>query len=180
MRNWLQRTAPAPNRPDPRRGYWRHTKLELVHQLRSTSTRTRGVTGVKPSVNNIVKEMDPDVVARSTRVGVPTVLEPKDAVRDLVGSHLCSLWRRCVYFVRSSRKVFLNHFSIIFALESLIKLCRSAVRWTSHGEVQRFVGRRHSAGTSWVRLCCTPCSGIPQLRCCSSSRQCRERELCNG
>lgn len=76
IRNWLQRTAPAPGEPEPRRGYWRYTKLELVHQLRSNAPRAGG----RPFINSLVKELDPDAVTRSSRSGTPGVLEPKDAV----------------------------------------------------------------------------------------------------
>ncbi|KAF8324711.1 nuclear pore protein 84/107 [Cantharellus anzutake] len=74
-RNWLQRNAPPPVPPERRKSYWRFTKLELMHQLRS-----KGAPSHRQPIRGLVKELDPDAVTRSAIHGAePSVLEPKDA-----------------------------------------------------------------------------------------------------
>ncbi len=76
VRNWLQRNAPPPVSPERRKGYWRFTKLEAIHQLRS-----KGAPSHRQPIRGLAKELDPDAISRSTHDStVPHVLDPKDAV----------------------------------------------------------------------------------------------------
>ncbi|KAI0318304.1 nuclear pore protein 84/107 [Amylostereum chailletii] len=59
VREWLHDTAPPPPCPEPTTGYWRFTQHRLMHALRT------GNSG--KAVDGIVKEMDPDAVAREGR-----------------------------------------------------------------------------------------------------------------
>jgi Nuclear pore protein 84 / 107 len=54
VREWLQETAPAPQRPEATTGYWKFTKYNVMQSLRS-GTGTR---------DGLVKEMDPDALNR--------------------------------------------------------------------------------------------------------------------
>jgi nuclear pore complex protein Nup107 len=71
VREWLHDTAPPPPRPDASTGYWRFTK----HRV--TQGRWTGNTG--RTVENVVREMDPDAVVREAEIG--RSLAGDDAVR---------------------------------------------------------------------------------------------------
>jgi nuclear pore complex protein Nup107 len=67
VREWLQETAPAPQRPEATTGYWKFTKHGVMQALR---------TGHR---DGLVKEMDPDAVNRESGKGLAT----DDAVSSL-------------------------------------------------------------------------------------------------
>lgn len=94
VRDWLQRTAPRTQEPELKRGYWRFTKLELMHQLRSNGPRTTASSS-RPLINSLVQELDPDAVTRQGQSGQSVVLEPKDAVSSISCSRLLTVFAPC-------------------------------------------------------------------------------------
>ncbi|EJD49593.1 hypothetical protein AURDEDRAFT_161152 [Auricularia subglabra TFB-10046 SS5] len=64
VRDWAEGTAPPPQSPEKRLGYWNFTRHRIVHDKRVSNSRS----------GNIVQEMDPDAVNRAPGM----VLDPND------------------------------------------------------------------------------------------------------
>ncbi|KZV90878.1 hypothetical protein EXIGLDRAFT_676668 [Exidia glandulosa HHB12029] len=67
VREWAEETAPSPQAPETRKGFWNFTRHRIVHNKRVAGSRAA-------NTGNIVKELDLDAVNR-----VPgAVLDPND------------------------------------------------------------------------------------------------------
>lgn len=73
VREWLHDTAPPPPVPDAATGYWKFTKYQLMHALR---------TGNRMQSDGLAREMDPDAPNRDDTRG----LAADDAVRIVLTS----------------------------------------------------------------------------------------------
>ncbi|KAF8321303.1 hypothetical protein DL93DRAFT_2130809 [Clavulina sp. PMI_390] len=106
VRDWLQRTAPTQLETDTRKGYLRFTKIELLHQLRSSGGPSRTIA--RPTVNSLTRELDPDATTRAAASGNLAVLDPKDAEYEK------SVSQSIFHFVRAG------------ALDKAMEVCRDS------------------------------------------------------
>jgi hypothetical protein len=133
VREWLQETAPPPQRPEATTGYWKFTKHNVMQSLRTGMGHKDG----------LVKQMDPDAVNREGGRGL--------AADDTVSFFLCWV---CPIMpnsgVRTTIKVSCKHCTATSVQAESRKPSIYAEKHTSLGVQRAFVARGYFRGAQFV------------------------------